>query len=118
MRRTLPLLTVALSVTLLPAAPVSADPPGLKTLPIGADAPDKKDAALKVLREQKVAATNHVVRTPDRDRFADLLDKAWAGPLPHTLVIAPGGKVLYRKTGGIDPLEVRRAIVDQLGRTY
>jgi peroxiredoxin len=82
------------------------------------DDPDKKDAALKVLREKKVAATNHVVRTPDRDKFADLLDKEWAGPLPHTLVIAPGGKVLYRKTGGIDPLEVRRAIVDHLGRTY
>src|SRR5262245_1472663 len=38
-RRTFPLLTVAL-VMILPAAPAAADPPGLKTLPIGADAPD------------------------------------------------------------------------------
>jgi hypothetical protein len=38
--------------------------------------------------------------------------------LRRTLVIAPGGKVPYRKTGGIDPLEVRGAIVDDLGRTY
>ena len=29
----------------------------------------------------------------DRDKFAELLDKDWPGPLPYTLVIAPGGKV-------------------------
>jgi hypothetical protein len=40
------------------------------------------------------------------------------GPVPCTLLIAPGGKVLYRKQGEIDPLEVKRAIVDVLGRTY
>jgi len=33
------------------------------------------------------------------------------------VLIAPGGKVLYRKTGAIDPLEVRKAIVGYLGRT-
>jgi len=26
--------------------------------------------------------------------------------------------VLYRKSGAIDPLEVKRAIVGQIGRTY
>jgi hypothetical protein len=34
------------------------------------------------------------------------------------VLIAPGGKVVYRSDGPIKPLEVRRAIVDQLGRTY
>jgi thiol-disulfide isomerase/thioredoxin len=82
------------------------------------DDPDKKDAVLKVLQEKKASVTNYVVRTKDRDKFADVLDKKWPGPLPYTLVIAPGGKVLYRKSGSIDPLEVRRAIVGQLGRTY
>ena len=37
-----------------------------------------------------------------RDRFADLLDKEWQGPLPHTLLIAPGGKLIYRKNGPLD----------------
>lgn len=85
---------------------------------ISLDDPDKKEGALKALREQHVAATNYVAVTKDRDKFADLLDKAWAGPLPHTLLIAPGGKILYRKTGGADPLELKRAIVSYLGRTY
>ena len=85
---------------------------------ISLDDPEKKDAALKVLKEKHVAATNYLVRTEDRDKFAEALDKEWPGPVPYTLVIAPGGKVIYRKAGAIDPLEVRRAIVGHLGRTY
>ncbi len=82
------------------------------------DEPEKKDAALKVLREKHVAADNYILTIKDRDKFADLLDKDWPGPLPHTLLIAPGGKVLYRKTGAIDALALKRAIVGYLGRTY
>jgi peroxiredoxin len=82
------------------------------------DDPVKKDEALRILREKHVAATNYLVTAKDRDRFGDLLDKEWPGPVPYTLLIAPGGKVIYRKTGAIEPLEVRRAIVGYLGRTY
>jgi peroxiredoxin len=82
------------------------------------DDPEKKDAALKVLREQHVAADNYLVMVKDRDKFADLLDKDWPGPLPHTVVIAPGGKVVYRKTGAMESLELKRTIVGVLGRTY
>jgi hypothetical protein len=38
--------------------------------------------------------------------------------LPYTLLIDPDGKIIYRKTGAIEPLEVRRAVVKSLGRTY
>ncbi len=85
---------------------------------ISLDEPEKKDEALKVLKENHVAATNYILNTNDRDKFAEALDKEWPGPVPYTLLIAPGGKVLYRKTGAIDPLEVKRAIVEVLGRTY
>ncbi|HZY87623.1 MAG TPA: redoxin domain-containing protein [Gemmataceae bacterium] len=85
---------------------------------ISLDDPAKRDEALKVLREKHASCANYVAAFKDRDKFADRLDKKWEGPLPHTLVIAPGGKVLYRKTGAIDPLELKRAIVGYLGRTY
>jgi peroxiredoxin len=85
---------------------------------ISLDDLDKKDKALELLRDKHVSATNYIPAVKDRDRFADLLDKEWQGPLPHTLLIAPGGKVVYRKTGAIDPLEVKRAVVGYLGRTY
>jgi peroxiredoxin len=85
---------------------------------ISLDDPEKRDQALKTLTENHVSATNYLLKTDDRDRFAEALDKDWPGPLPYTLLIAPGGKVLYRKTGAIDPLEVKRAVVGFIGRTY
>jgi peroxiredoxin len=84
---------------------------------ISIDEPSKRDEALRVLTEHKFAAKNYLMKTSDRDKFAEALDKSWPGPVPYTLLIAPGGKVLYRKTGGFDVLELKRAIVDQLGRT-
>jgi hypothetical protein len=53
-----------------------------------------------------------------RDTFGDALDKEWPGPVPYTLLIAPGGKIVYRKAGAIDSLELKRAIVGRLGRTH
>jgi peroxiredoxin len=85
---------------------------------ISLDDPAKREEALKVLKENHVSATNYIVNTSDRDKFAEALDREWPGPVPYTLVIAPGGKVLYRKTGQVDPLELKRAIVSHLGRTY
>ena len=85
---------------------------------ISLDDPKKRDDALKVLKENHVAATNYIARTEHPDKLAEALDKEWPGPLPYTLLIAPGGKVLYRKSGPIEPLEVKRAIVGYLGRTY
>ena len=38
--------------------------------------------------------------------------------MPYTVLIGPGGKVLYRKQDAIDPLKLKKAIVEHLGRTY
>jgi peroxiredoxin len=85
---------------------------------ISLDVSEKRDEALRILKENHVSATNYFLNSDDRDHFALALDKEWPGPIPYTLVIAPGGKILYRKTGAIDPLELKRAIVGYLGRTY
>jgi peroxiredoxin len=82
------------------------------------DEPEAKEAALKVLREKHVASLNYISAVATKDKLAELLDKEWGGPIPYTLLIAPGGKVVYRKSGPIDALALRRAIVDVLGRTY
>ncbi len=85
---------------------------------VSLDEPEKRQAALDMLGKHHVAALNYQRKSDDPDKFAEALDKEWPGPVPHTVLIAPGGKVLYRKTGAVDPLEVKRAIVGYLGRTY
>jgi len=93
---------------------------GFRLATISLDEPSKKGEALAMLEKHHVAALNYQFATDDRDKdkFAEALDKEWPGPVPYTMLIAPGGKVLYRKSGAIDPLEVKRAIVGYLGRTY
>jgi peroxiredoxin len=78
----------------------------------------QKEEALKALTDRHVSTTNYISAISDRDRLADLLDKKWTGPLPYTVVIAPGGEVLYREEGEVHALAVRRAVVEALGRTY
>lgn len=85
---------------------------------ISLDELDQKADVLKLLREKHCSATNYIADIPNRDRLAELLDKDWEGPVPYTLIIAPGGKVIYRKLNEINPLEVRKVIADTLGRTY
>jgi len=79
---------------------------------------DRKDAALGVLKEQHVSSKNYIYSGEDKDKLVDSLDKQWEGPPPYTMLVAPGGKVIYRKLGPIDPIEVKKKIVEQIGRTY
>jgi hypothetical protein len=46
------------------------------------------------------------------------VDGKSTGSLPHTILVAPGGKILYRSSGPLEPLKVKKAIVEYLGRTY
>lgn len=85
---------------------------------ISMDEPSDEAAALELLKKKHVAAVNYHYTGHDKDALVAALDPEWHGPVPHTLLIAPGGKVLYRKTGAFDPLELKRAIVSHLGRTY
>jgi hypothetical protein len=38
--------------------------------------------------------------------------------LPHTILVAPGGEVIYRSEGAFDTLALRKAIVRWLGRYF
>lgn len=78
----------------------------------------KADQALEVLTKHHVSAKNLIFGSDDHDAAAEALDPKWPGPVPYTLLVAPGGQVLYRKTGPIEPLELKKAIVGYLGRTY
>lgn len=85
---------------------------------ISMDAPDKKDRALERLKDLHVSCTNYLYNSNDRDKLVDALDKQWPGPIPHTILVEPGGKIIYRQTGAFDAMELKRAIVGYLGRTY
>lgn len=82
------------------------------------DPPDRKDAALKVLRKNHVSSTNYIFASDDRDALAEALDGKWEGPVPYTLLVAPGGQIVRRWKGEFDPAELKSEISTRLGKTY
>ena len=87
-----------------------------KLVTVSVDPIDKKEHILNVLKEQKMACTNYISAEQNPDKLADAIDSKWEGPVPYTMLIAPGGNVIYRKLGEIDPVELRKAILNKLGR--
>ncbi|PAW60910.1 MAG: redoxin [Verrucomicrobiia bacterium Tous-C2TDCM] len=62
--------------------------------------------------------TNNYLYRGSTDSLAESLDPEWQGSLPHTVVVAPGGEILHRFSGEVDPGELREALVGTLGRWY
>ena len=62
--------------------------------------------------------TNSYLFAGSGDDLAAVLDKDMAGPIPHTIVVAPGGEIVYRHTGIIDLAETENAILDKMNRFY
>lgn len=82
---------------------------------------DEKEAAkdaLKVLQSRKVACRNVHFSSDRRDDLAEALDPEWEGPIPYTILVAPGGEIVYRQQDSIDPQKLKRILADKLGRTY
>lgn len=84
---------------------VSTDPP--------ADAP----AVLDFLKKQYASSQNRQFASGDRPGLQAAWGGTWPATSPLTMVIAPGGSVLYRKEGRIDILEVRRIILANMPDT-
>jgi hypothetical protein len=53
-------------------------------------------------------------------QLIDAVDPGWKGVIPYTMLVEPGGKIVYRNEDTIDPLKVKRMIVEDrlLGRYY
>jgi hypothetical protein len=48
----------------------------------------------------------------DKNKLIKEVDPLWQGALPYTVIVEPGGKIVYAKEGLIDPAELKRTIVN------
>jgi hypothetical protein len=81
---------------------------------VAANFPDEKKEVLAFLVKQQASGKNLLFGSEDKYKLMEAFDKQWSGAVPLTLLIAPGGEVLYRCEGAVDPLELKRAIVKSL----
>lgn len=70
-------------------------------------------------REGKGRTTNHyLVNEANTDALFVALDDKAPGPIPHTILVAPGGKIVWRHNGIIDRAATVAAIVEALTPHY
>jgi len=81
---------------------------------VAANFPDEKKEVLDFLRKQQASHKNLLFADTDKYKLMEAFDPQWNAALPYTMLIAPGGEVLYKVQGNLDPLEVKRIIVRTL----
>ena len=68
------------------------------------------------LKQENRSSNNFQAADGSLDGIADAIDPEWSGALPHSVLLAPGGEILWRHTGQADPVEMRRQIIAALAR--
>jgi len=87
---------------------------------ISADKAAKKADALKFLKEHQASNKNYIFNKDDVYELIETIDPEWQGAIPYTILVEPGGKIVYRNQGMIDPLKMKKLIVENrfIGRYY
>jgi thiol-disulfide isomerase/thioredoxin len=81
---------------------------------------EKKDKALKFLKEKQASNKNYIFNIDNKYTFIETIDPKWQGALPYTMIVEPGGKIVYAQQNIIDPGKIKKLIVDNptIGRYY
>lgn len=87
---------------------------------ISADKTSHKDKVLKMLESKHAPVTNYIFNEDDKYKLIETIDPSWEGAIPYSLLIEPGGNIIYRKQGVVDLLELKKLIVEHplLGRYF
>ena len=87
---------------------------------VSADDPANKDKVLKFLQKKQASTTNYLFSADDKYKLIEAIDPNWQGALPYTILVEPGGKIVYSKQGQINVAEMKKMIVENkyIGRYY
>ena len=87
---------------------------------ISADSPSNREKVLKALTQRQSSVKNYLFNSDDKYKLIEAIDPAWQGALPYTVLVEPGGKIVYGKQGRIDPAAIKKMIVEHplIGRYY
>ena len=87
---------------------------------LSADKIGKKESALNFLNRAESALTNYITVDDDKYQLIEYLDPEWNGALPYSLLIEPGGNIVWRHQGEVDFLDLKKTIVEHpmIGRVY
>jgi len=86
---------------------------------VAANYPDEKAGVLKVLQQEHASGRNLYFASNDTYAMQAAFEAKWDAGVPFTMLIAPGGKVLFQQQGELDIIALRRVILANLeNETY
>lgn len=100
---------------------------------ISTDLPQDKSRAEDFLKKQRAGLPGHLAEglakegrktnsylfsEPGMDTLIQALDPEWKGPEPHTVLVAPGGRIVFRHTGAISESELLEKVLAELTPFY
>jgi thiol-disulfide isomerase/thioredoxin len=78
---------------------------------VSANMPDERASVLRFLEKKHATSTNFLFGSEDTTALQKAFDPAWDSAVPYTVLLSGDGKVLYKKLGSVDILELRRTIL-------
>ena len=90
----------------------------LELVTVSANMPDEKNSVQHFLEKMHATSRNLLFGSDDTAALQAAFDPEWQSAVPYTVLLAPDGKVLYKKQGSVDMLEMRRTILAQVVTEY
>lgn len=91
---------------------------GFNLVTVSANAPDEKAGVLKFLERKHATSRNLLFASDDTATLQKAFDPKWDSAVPYTVLLAPGGKILYSTMGSVDILQLRRKILASVPAEY
>jgi peroxiredoxin len=90
----------------------------LELITVAANMPDEKAGVMKMLEKKHATSRNLLFASIDTTALKMPFDPTWDSAVPYTVLIDADGKILYKKLGSVDMLELRRTILAYLPSDY
>ncbi|MGH2563965.1 MAG: redoxin domain-containing protein, partial [Ginsengibacter sp.] len=87
---------------------------------ISTDVPGEQGKVFDFLKTQEASNKNYLFSMDNKTKLTGAINPSWKGTLPYTILVEPGGKIVYAKEGRIDAAELKKTIINNrlIGRYY
>lgn len=93
-------------------------PRDLELVSVAANLPEEREAVMRVLNKYHATGRNLLFDSGETAALQTAFDPEWDSAVPYTALLGADGKLLYRKLGAVDVLELRRKILESLPAEY
>lgn len=93
-------------------------PRDLELVTVAANLPEEREGVMRVLNKYHATGRNLLFDSDETAALQTAFDPEWDSAVPYTALLGADGKLLYRKLGAVDVLELRRKILENLPAEY